>query len=189
MTTTALSPRLEVTERELGFLNFYRASELHGGLILAQVARRTRGGDLAIDLLKHAAEEIDHARLWTQTIVAVGGRVCPVRETYQTRYAQAVGRPVGVLHVLALTQVFERRVYRHFTEHLRRSGTHPAVCATLSRMLEEEKGHLVWVKRWLDAQRLVGRAEEVDAVMRRYTDVDARVYGELTVELGWPEAA
>lgn len=189
MTTKTLAPRLEVSERELGFLNFYRASELHGGLILAQVARRTRASDLTVDLLRHAAEEVDHARLWTETIVAVGGRVRPVRETYQMRYAEAVGRPVGVLHVLALTQIFERRVYRHFAEHLRRQSTHPAVRATLRRMLEEEKGHLIWVKRWLDAQRSAGREAEVDAVMRRYADVDARVYAALTAELGWPEAA
>lgn len=189
MTTTTLNPRLEVSERELGFLNFYRASELHGGLILAQVARRARAADLAVDLLKHAAEEVDHARLWTETIIAVGGRVRPVRETYQTRYAEVIGRPVGVLHVLALTQIFERRVYRHFMDHLRRRNTHPAVRATLGRMLEEEKGHLLWVKRWLDGQRLAGRADEVDAVMRRYADVDACVYAALTVELGWPEAA
>ena len=52
MIATALSPRLEVSERELGFLNFYRASELHGGLILAQVARRTRDGALSTDLLR-----------------------------------------------------------------------------------------------------------------------------------------
>jgi hypothetical protein len=30
---------------------------------------------------------------------------------------------------------------------------------------------------------------EVDAVMRRYTDVDAQVYAALTSELGWREAA
>lgn len=187
--TTTLGPRLEVSERELGFLNFYRASELHGGLILAQVARRTRDGGLAVDLLRHSAEEVDHARLWTETIVAVGGRVRPVRETYQARYAEIVGRPVGLLHVLALTQIFERRVYRHFTEHLRRRSTHPAVRVTLRRMLEEEKGHLIWVKRWLDTQRSAGRAAEVDAVMRRYAEVDAHVYSALTVELGWREAA
>lgn len=189
MTPNTLGPALEISERELSFLNFYRASELHGGLILAQVARRTRAGDLAADLLRHAAEEIEHARLWTETIVAVGGRVRPVRETYQTRYAQIVGRPVSVLHVLALTQIFERRVYRHFTEHLRRSATHPLVRATLRRMLEEEKGHLTWVKRWLDAQRAAGREAEVDAVMHRYAGVDARVYAALTSELGWREAA
>ena len=189
MTVRAISPALEVSERELRFLNFYRASELHGGLILAQVARRTRAADLTIDLLRHGAEEIDHARLWTETIAAVGGRVHPVRETYQTRYAAVIGRPVGVLHVLALTQIFERRVYRHFTEHLRRHDTHPAVRTTLRRMLEEEKGHLTWVKRWLDAQRAAGREEEVDSVMRRYAEVDARVYDALTIELGWREAA
>ena len=179
----------EVDYVEVKRLNFYRASELHGGLILAQVARRTRGGDLTVDLLRHAAEEVDHARLWTEAIVAVGGRVQPVRDTYQTRYARFIGRPVGVLHVLALTQIFERRVYRHFTEHLRRPGTHPLVRATLRRMLEEEKGHLTWVKRWLDAQRATGRGAEVDAVMRRYAEVDARVYDALTIELGWREAA
>jgi rubrerythrin len=189
MTPRAVGPSLAVSECELSFLNFYRASELHGGLILAQVARRTRADDLAVDLLRHAAEEVEHARLWTETIVAVGGRVRPVRNTYQTRYAELIGRPVGVLHVLALTQIFERRVYRHFTEHLRRPATHPTVCATLRRMLEEEKGHLIWVKRWLDAQREAGRSAEVDAVMRRYADVDARVYAALTSELGWREAA
>jgi hypothetical protein len=189
MTIRQIGPTLQVSERELRFLNFYRASELHGGLILAQVARRTRAGDLAIDLLRHSAEEVDHARLWTETIVAVGGRVHLVRETYQSRYAQLIGRPVGVLHVLALTQIFERRVYRHFTEHLRRPNTHPAVRATLRRMLEEEKGHLTWVKRWLDGQRAAGRDAEVDSVMRRYAEVDARVYSALTAELGWREAA
>jgi rubrerythrin len=84
--------------------------------------------------------------------------------------------------------VFERRVYRHFTEHLRRPGTHPRVRATLARMLEEEQGHLRWVKRWLDDQaRAPGN--RVAATMRRYAAADARVYAELTGALGWREAA
>jgi hypothetical protein len=56
-------------------------------------------------------------------------------------------------------------------------------------MLEEEKGHLSWVKRWLDAQRAAGRREEVDAVMRRYAAIDAVVYASLAAELGWRGAA
>ena len=126
MTATLPITRVpQVSEHELRFLNFYRASELHGGLILGQVARRTRDGVLSGELLKHSAEEVEHARVWTRRILAVGGRVHPVRDTYQTRYAAIIGRPVGVLHVLALTQIFERRVYRHFTEHLRRAGNAP----------------------------------------------------------------
>ena len=179
---------MQVPDRELSFLNFYRASELHGGLILGQVARRVRDGAMATELLRHSAEEVGHARIWTETILAVGGRIQPVRSTYQERYAQAVGRPVGLLHVLALTQVFERRVYRHFVEHLRRPGTHPVVADALRLMLEEEKGHLSWVKEWLDREA-AGRGDEVREVMRRYTEVDRRVYDALTLELGWREAA
>ena len=178
----------QVSDRELLLLNFYRASELHGGLILGQVARRARDPYVATELLRHSAEEITHARYWTETIIAIGGRVCPVRETYQTRYAAAVGHPVSVLHVLALTQVFERRVYRHFTEHLRRPATHPAVKATLELMLEEEKGHLSWVRDWLK-QQAEARGAEVAEIMRTYTAADVLIYDSIARELGWREAA
>lgn len=179
---------MEITPRELGFLNFYRASELHGGLILGQVARRARGSALVLELTRHSAEEVVHAQLWTETIIAVGGRVRPVRETYQARYARLVGTPTALVDVLALTQVFERRVYRHFTEHLHRAGTHPCVRATLERMLEEEKGHLRWVKRWLDEQR-IALGNTVAETLARYADADAVVYSEMTEALGWRSAA
>lgn len=188
MTLSIARTEQQISENELRVLNFYRASELHGGLILGQVARRTRDGLLTVELLKHSAEEVAHARLWTETILALGGRLHPVRETYQTRYAEAIGCPIGVLHVLALTQIFERRVYQHFLAHLRRPGTHAAVKATLVRMLEEERGHLSWVKQWLDRQA-VTRGTIVGETMRRYAEVDRRVYDALTLELGWRVAA
>ena len=173
---------------EIALLNFYRASELHGGLILGQMVRRTRDPELILNLTRHSAEEVMHAQLWTEAIVAVGGRPAPVRETYQTRYAEEVGTPLTMLEILALTQVFERRVYRHFTDHLRRPDLHPVIAATLRRMLDEEKGHLTWVKHWLDRQALV-RGNVVREIMRRYAEVDRRVYDALTVELGWRNAA
>ena len=183
-----LSTTAQVSERELRLLNFYRASELHGGLLLGQFARRARDGALVLQLLRHAAEEVEHARLWTETILCVGGRVAPVRRTYQAFYAEAIGRNVGMLETLALTQVFERRVYRHFLEHLRRPGIHPAVATTLRRMLEEEKGHLSWVKQWLDEQA-ASRGATVAALMARFTAVDRQIYGAVTAELGWRSAA
>lgn len=172
---------MEITRHELAVLNFYRASELYGGLVLAQMVRRVRDPDVILEMTRHSAEEIVHAGLWTETILAVGGKVQPMRDTYQARYAAVVGRPVSLLHVLALTQVFERRVYRHFLEHLRTPGTHPAVRATLARMIEEEKGHLGWVKHWLDRQA-VTRGAEVQEVLRRYTEVDEAVYASLMRE-------
>jgi len=173
---------------EIALLNFYRASELHGGLILGQMVRRTRDPELILNLTRHSAEEVMHAQLWTETIIAVGGRPAPVRETYQTRYAEEVGTPLTMLEILALTQVFERRVYRHFTDHLRRPDLHPAIAATLQRMLDEERGHLTWVKRWLDKQALT-RATEVREVMRRYAAADELIYAAISAEYGWRLAA
>ena len=111
-----------------------------------------------------------------------------MRETYQTRYAEEVGTPLTMLEILALTQVFERRVYRHFTDHLRRPDLHPAIAATLQRMLDEERGHLTWVKRWLDKQALT-RATEVREVMRRYAEADELIYAAISAEYGWRLAA
>jgi demethoxyubiquinone hydroxylase (CLK1/Coq7/Cat5 family) len=176
-----------VSEQELAILNFYRASELHGGLILGEVARRARDGDVASQLLMHSAEEIVHARLWNDAIIAVGGTVRPVKATYQTRFAEALGHPTGLLQVLALTQVFERRVHKHFLQHYRRPGTHPFIRSTLRRMIDDEQGHLSWVKHWLDAQTT--RSVEVRGLMRSYTELDATIYRDLTLEFGWSEAA
>ena len=177
-----------VDKSEVSLLNFYRASELHGGLILGQMVRRTRDPELILQLTKHSAEEVMHAQLWTETIVAIGAKPAPVRDTYQNRYVEVVGAPITLLEVLALTQVFERRVYRHFMLHLRRPGVHPIVAATLSRMLEEEKGHLSWVKHWLDAQSRT-RGIEVRNVMRKYALADQRIYDVLSEEYGFRTAA
>lgn len=179
---------MEITRDELNLLNFYRASELHGGLVLGQMVRRARDPELMLSLTRHSAEEIVHAQLWTETILAVGGRPSPVRETYQSRYAQVIGAPTTMLEVLALTQVFERRVYRHFTLHHRRPGTHPAVVATLARMLDEERGHLSWVRRWLESEAC-RRGFEVAHVLRRYMRADQAIYDALTLELRWRMAA
>ena len=179
---------MKITQCELKLLDFYRASELHGGLILGQLARRVSDSELMVNLIRHSAEEVGHALLWSECIVAVGGCPSPGKDSYQARYAAWIGTPTTPLQILALTQVFERRVYRHFSEHARRPGTHPIVCATLRRMLAEERGHLSWVRAWLDGQARE-HDDDVVALLRGYAGVDAKVYEALTLELGWREAA
>jgi bacterioferritin (cytochrome b1) len=175
--------------REIDLLNFYRASELHGGLILAQLVRRVRDPHLVLALTRHAAEEVVHAQCWTETILTLGGVPRPVRDTYQARYARVLRAPISLFHVLALTQVFERRVFRHFTLHLRRPGTHPAVCATLRQLLDEERDHLSWVKTWLDQQEKVRGRDLVVRTMREFADADETIYAELCDEYGFAQAA
>jgi hypothetical protein len=179
---------MQITQTELEILNFYRASELHGGIILGQLVRHVRDPDLILRLTRHSAEEVMHAQLWTETIIAVGGQSRPTSDTYQARYARVIGPPSTLLEVLALTQVFERGVFRHFTAHLRRPGTHPVVCATLRRMLDEEKDHLCWVKHWLDTQALTKR-ELARKLMRRYAAIDITVYRRVLEEYHWQAAA
>jgi acyl carrier protein len=170
---------MDISENELWTLSYYRESELAGALIMGRLARETDDDDLRVHLTEHCAEEAQHAWLWTQTILKVGGTPKHVSETYQTRYYAAVGHPTTLLEILALTQVFERRVMRHFRAHLRTPGTHPAVVETLERMIAEEVGHIGWVKARLDRTAREKGAHIVADVMRRYTEVDRRVYAEL----------
>lgn len=179
---------MEISDRELTVLNFYRASELQGGLILGRLVEHVRDAELIVRLTEHSAEEVMHAQLWTETIVAVGGRPRPTSDTYQARYATAIGTPTSLLEVLALTQVFERGVYRHFVAHLRRPGTHHCVQATLRRMLDDERGHLSWVQEWL-ARQTGSRRAAIPTLLRRYGAVDAAIHAQLLVDYEWEELA
>ncbi len=172
---------MTVTDSEIALLNFYRASELHGGLILGQMVRRTSDPRLIVRLTRHSAEELRHAQLWTETIIVIGGSPRSVGDTYQTRHSEVVGTPRNLLEVLALTQIFERRAYRHFTLHLRVPGVHPAVATTLRRMIEAEREHLSWVKAWL-AEQAKTRGQEVREVLRRYAVADQQIDDKLSTE-------
>jgi acyl carrier protein len=170
---------VEISENDLWTLSYYRESELQGALIMGRLAREVDDDELRVRLTEHCAEEAQHAWLWTQTILAMGGTPKRVPETYQSRYYAAIGHPTSLLEILALTQVFERRVMRHFRAHLRWPGTHPAVVATLKKMIEDEVGHVGWVKDWLDAYAAEHGEVVVVETMRRFDEMDRRVYAEL----------
>jgi acyl carrier protein len=167
---------VEISENDLWILSYYRESELAGGLIMGRLARETDDDDLRVHLTEHCAEEANHAWLWTQTILKVGGTPRRVAETYQARYYAEIGTPTSLLEILTLTQVFERRVIRHFRAHLKWPNTHPAVVETLQRMIAEEVGHITWVKDRLDRYAAEKGEALVAETMRRFTEVDQRVY-------------
>ena len=167
---------MEISENVLWILSDYRESELAGGLVMGRLARETDDDDLRVHLTEHCAEEAHHAWLWTETILKVGGTPKRVAETYQTRYYAEIGMPASLLEILTLTQVFERRVIRHFRAHLKWPNVHPAVADTLHRMIEDEVGHLSWVKDRLDRYAAERGEAVVAETMRRFTEVDERVY-------------
>lgn len=167
---------MQISENDLWILSYYRESELAGSLIMGRLARETDDDDLRVHLTEHCAEEAHHAWLWTETILKVGGTPKRVAETYQARYYAEIGTPTSLLEILALTQVFERRVIRHFRAHMKWPNTHPAVIETLQRMIDDEVGHISWVKDRLDRYAAEKGEAVVTETMRRYTEVDQRVY-------------
>lgn len=186
--TTRIENTAAVSATEMTLLNFYRASELRGGLVLATMAERVREPELFLALTRHGAEEVEHAGLWAETMRDLGGRPWPTRDTAQARYAARVGRPSSLLHVLALTQVFERSVYAHFVERRRDPATHPRIRRTLERMIEDEKGHLAWVRRWLDEQQ-ARRPGVVEETLERYAAADPEVWKRMCRDYGYEAAA
>src|SRR5215210_7421182 len=104
---------LQIRRNDLWLRSFYRESELAGALLMGRLAQQTDDDDLRVRLTEHCAEEARHAWAWTEAILEVGGTPLRVRETYQSRYHALLGDPSSVLEVLALTQVFEKRVMRH----------------------------------------------------------------------------
>jgi acyl carrier protein len=170
---------LEISENELWLLSYYRESELAGALLMGRLARETDDDDLRVRLTEHCAEEARHAWAWTETILKVGGTPRRVSETYQSRYHAAVGNPTNLLEVLALTQIFERRVVRHFRAHLSWPGTHPDVRQTLQQLIEEEAGHIRWVKDRLDAYAAANGDSVVAEMLDRFKRIDEQVYNEL----------
>lgn len=167
---------MDISENDLWILSYYRESELAGSLVMGRLARETDDDDLRVHLTEHCAEEAHHAWLWTETILKVGGMPRRVAETYQTRYYAEIGTPSSLLEILALTQVFERRVIRHFRAHMKWPNTHPVVLETLQRMIDDEVGHISWVKDRLDRYAAEKGRAVVAETMRRFTEVDERVY-------------
>jgi acyl carrier protein len=175
-----LPTSIQITRNELWLLSFYRESELAGALIMGRLAQQTDDDDLRVRLTEHCAEEARHAWAWTETILEVGGTPLRVSETYQSRYHALLGDPSSVLEVLALSQIFERRVVRHFRAHLSWPGTHPAVKRTLQQLIDDEVDHIRWVKDRLDAHAVSHGESVVREMLERFQRADDQVYAELS---------
>jgi bacterioferritin (cytochrome b1) len=137
---------------------------------------------LRAPLTRHCLEEAEHAWLWTETIQELGQVPLKVTHTYQSEYGAEFGMPQDTLEILCLTQVLEKRVYDHFERHLRTPGTHPIVQRTLQKMLDDEVGHIGWVRAKLDEYADSGRRDRLESVMARLEEIDRRAYERLAVE-------
>ena len=167
---------MNLSEHEIWVLSFYRTSEISGSLFFGRLARSLRPSSIQIDMSKHFADEAQHAWYWTRCIDELGARPLKIDEAYQDQYAGAAGVPANLMEVLAITQVFERRVISQYARHRRLEGLHPQVGETLDRIMQDERWHIEWVQKALESMEPEYGKEHIEATVRRFWDADREVY-------------
>jgi hypothetical protein len=173
-----------LSENDLWLLSYYRSSEINGALFFGRVARTLRGGPLQADVTHHFADEANHAKYWTRCIEDLGHRAQKLPGSYQDQYLEAVGLPANLMEVMAITQVFEKRVIAQYRRHLRAGGTHPRVRQTIETIMEDERWHVKYVRDALEEMAVRYGQEYIDATLTRFTAADAEVYARTLAEYG-----
>lgn len=169
---------IKLPEQELWVLSYYRASELAGALLFGRLARRVTDPELLLHLTHHFAEEARHAAIWTETIHRCGAAPLQISNTYQSLYGRRIGLPTSMPEVLLLTEIFEERIFGHFSLHAARPDVHPIVRETLTAMLEDEKNHVGWVSERLNRYEKEG-VLHLDEARRKWHEIDALIYDEV----------
>jgi hypothetical protein len=175
---------MSLSENDLWLLSYYRTSEISGALFFGQVSRTLRPGPLQADVTHHFADEANHAKYWTRCIEDLGHNARKLSGSYQDKYLDAVGLPANLMEVMAITQVFEKRVIGLYHRHLRAPETHPRVRQTIEQIMQDERWHVKYVRDAL--AQMAGRygQELIDDTLDRFTAADDEVFGKTLAEYG-----
>ena len=171
-----------IDENLLWLLSTYRISEISGALFFGQIARRLKPGPIQLDMTRHFADEAQHARWWTDCIAELGAEPLKLEASYQDKYLAAAGLPVNLMEILAITQVFEKRVIRQYATHVTEPGLLPEVKRTFDRILQDEKWHVSWVADALASLEPTYGADEIARTLERYRAADEAVYRSTLAE-------
>ncbi len=169
-------------DSEQWILNLYRTSEIAGSLFFGRLARSMKPGPIQYDMTKHFSDEAMHAWYWTSCLQEIGAETMSIKEAYQEQYLAAVGLPANVMEVLALTQVFEKRVIHQYQLHSHNPTVHPAVQRTLVMIMKDEKWHIKWIHDALKSLEPEYGADLIHATFTRYWEADQTVYGKTISE-------
>ena len=106
---------MKIDENLLWILSFYRTSEISGALFFGELARSLRPSAIQQDMTRHFADEANHARYWTDCLAKLGAEPLKLPMAYQNQYLATAGMPTNLMEILAITQVFEKRVVAQYT--------------------------------------------------------------------------
>jgi hypothetical protein len=165
-----------IDENELWILSFYRTSEISGALFFGTLARTMRPGSIQRDMTKHFSDEALHAWYWTACINDLGARPLKIGEAYQDQYLAAAGMPVNIMEVLAITQVFEKRVINQYARHAQAPNLQKEVRETLAKIMLDERWHIEWIQEALKKMEPDYGKDAIDSTLKRFREADREVY-------------
>ena len=171
-----------LSENELWILSFYRTSEISGALFFGKLAKSMKPGEIQRDMTKHFSDEALHSWYWTSCIERLGAQALKLSEAYQDQYLAAAGMPVNLMEVLAITQVFEKRVVNQYARHSQVAGLQPEVSETLARIMIDEKWHIEWIHDALKKMESEYGKNLIEATLKRFWEADRDVYSKTMQE-------
>ena len=175
---------MSLNENDLWLLSYYRSSEINGALFFGRIARTIKAGKLQAEVTHHFADEANHSRYWTDCINDLDATPIKVRESYQDQYLQAIGVPANLMEVMAITQVFEKRVIRQYRQHERVPDLHPRVRQTIKKIMLDERWHIEYVREALRDMEGKYGTEHIAATIDRFEAADQEVYAKTLAEYG-----
>ena len=99
-----------------------------------------------------------------------------------TKIGATAERPVNIMEILAITQVFELRVINQYAVHSRADGVHELVKSTIDRIVEDEKWHIQWIRDALKEMEADYGADNIRDTLKRFTLADREVYQKTAQE-------
>lgn len=166
----------KLSENELWLLSFYRTSEISGALFFGRLAKSMKPGPIQRDMTNHFSDESLHAWYWTECIEKLGAQAIKLTDAYQDQYIAAVGMPVNLMEILAITQVFEKRVIMQYALHSQILNLQPEVKETLEKIMKDEKWHTTWVGKALKDMESDYGKDYIKATLKRFGEADKEVY-------------
>jgi hypothetical protein len=163
-------------------LSFYRTSEISGALFFGELAKRLKPSAIQQDMTRHFADEAAHARYWTDCMAELGVEPLRLGTAYQDQYLAAAGMPANLMEILAITQVFEKRVVAQYALHGKSPETPAPVRRTLTAIMRDEAWHLRWIRDALAGMEGEYGADHIRATLRRFALADREVYKRTALE-------
>lgn len=171
-----------ISNDERWLLSFYRTSEIAGALFFGRLAKSLPPGPIQRDLTQHFADESCHASYWTQAIYELGLKPERVKTAYQDSYLDAAGLPVNIMEILAITQIFEKRVFQQYARHSRMENLNPVIANTLKKIMADERWHIEWVGKALISLEPQFGKRAIESALQRCKIADQAVYENVLQE-------